>query len=535
MKILLVEDDFIVRQGILYSIDWSEHNLEICGEAMNGEQGYEMAVSKQPDIIITDIRMPVMDGLQLAEKIKKVYPHMEIIILSGYDDFSYAKEAIHIGVHEYLLKPIDAEEFLKCVCRLRDSIESKRKMNQLHQEKENVIKENKKEIQANLLNKIIQPTITKKEEQIRNNLSTLGVVFDKPIYKVLLLTIEDFLFLTKGRLEEEKLEILQRINDIIENTFFHGVHIESFINKYGQFVIIMNGESISKLYLEDCCQKITNKVLEEGFQCIFSCGTEKNAFSQVYISYQEAVSALHQHICQKGQNIIYFNGNIIEDNWMFEEVKQEEQLILEYMQSYDEEGMVQCMDRIFQKAVIEKQTFKSIQATCTKLIALLIAQLEEMLVLKEEVLFLFIEIERKIQQTFSAKYLETSMKEFVHELSDVLKNTKNDKYNSFVSEAMDYVENNYKSKVSVKDIATKLSITPNYFSQIFKAQKGMNFTDFLNEFRVKKAKQLLKYNDLKVYEISELVGYQNYKYFNKIFKKYTGMSPKEYQTLSVKR
>lgn len=194
MKILLVEDDFIVRQGILYSIDWSEHNLEICGEAMNGEQGYEMAVSKQPDIIITDIRMPVMDGLQLAEKIKKVYPHMEIIILSGYDDFSYAKEAIHIGVHEYLLKPIDAEEFLKCVCRLRDSIESKRKMNQLHQEKENVIKENKKEIQANLLNKIIQPTITKKEEQIRNNLSTLGVVFDKPIYKVLLLTIEDFFF-----------------------------------------------------------------------------------------------------------------------------------------------------------------------------------------------------------------------------------------------------------------------------------------------------------------------------------------------------
>ena len=248
-----------------------------------------------------------------------------------------------------------------------------------------MIKENKKEIQANLLNKIIQPTITKKEEQIRNNLSTLGVVFDKPIYKVLLLTIEDFLFLTKGRLEEEKLEILQRINDIIENAFFHGVHIESFINKYGQFVIIMNGESISKLYLEDCCPKITNKVLEEGFQCIFSCGTEKNAFSQVYISYQEAVSALHQHICQKGQNIIYFNGNIIEDNWMFEEVKQEEQLILEYMQSYDEEGMIQCMDRIFQKAVIEKQTFKSIQATCTKLIALLIAQLEEMLALKEEV------------------------------------------------------------------------------------------------------------------------------------------------------
>lgn len=535
MKILLVEDDFIVRQGILYSIDWKSHHLEICGEAMNGEQGYDMAINMQPDIIITDIRMPVMDGLQLAEKIKKVHPEMEIIILSGYDDFSYAKEAIHIGVHEYLLKPIDAEEFLKCVCKLRDSIEEKRKMNQIHQEKEDVIKENKKDIQANLLNKIIQPTISEKEKHIRNNLSTLGIVFDKPVYKVLLLTIEDFLFFTKGQLEEEKLEILQRINDIIEDTFFNGVHIESFINKYGQFVILMNAEKISKLYIEDCCLTITNRVLEEGFQCIFSCGTEKTALSEVYISYQESVSALHQHICQKGQNIIYFNGNTIQDNWMFGDIKEEEQLILECMQTYDTEGMIHCMERIFQKAITEQQTFKSVQATCTKLIALLIAQLEEMLVLKEEVLSLFVESEQKIQQTFSIKYLEFSMKNFILELSDVLKNNKNDKYNRFVSDAMDYVENHYKNKISVKDIATKLLITPNYFSQIFKAQMGMNFTDFLNEYRVKKAKQLLKNNNLKVYEVSELVGYQNYKYFNKIFKKYTGTSPKEYQTLSVKR
>lgn len=535
MRVLLVEDDFIVRQGIVYSIDWESHGLQICGEAMNGEQGYEMVERLKPDIVITDIRMPIMDGLKLAEKIKETYPDMEIIILSGYDDFAYAKKAIHIGVHEYLLKPIDADEFLGCVCKLKEEIEKKRTVSQIYEERNKFIQENKIDIRENLLNKIIKPSIVNNEDQIKNHLMTMGIVFDKPVYQVLLLTIEDFLFLTKGYSEEEKNNILEEIRKIIDNTLGKRIHIESFLISHGQFVIIMNSEGVSKLYIEDGCQKIILKILEKGFQSVFSGGTEKNSLLEVYLSYQEAVSALHQHICQKGHNVIYFDKDMKEKEGVFLEIEEQENQLFEYMQKYDATGMIRGLELIFQKAISEKRDYKSIQATCMKLVVLLVSQLEEMVILKEDVIFLSVEIEQKIQQTHSLVHLEKNMKEFIYSISEILKSTKNDKYNAIVSEAMRYVEEHYAEEISVKNVASGFFVTPNYFSQVFKAQTGVNFTDFLNEYRIKQSKHFLKNNSLKIYEIAELAGYQNYKYFNKVFKKYTGMSPKEYQSTWKKR
>lgn len=123
MKILIVEDDFVVRQGIRYSLDWEKYDLSICADAANGKQGLEMVEKMNPDIIITDVRMPIMDGLEFSEKVLDKNAEAKIIILSGYDDFSYAKQAIRLGVRDYLLKPIDADELLKCVCRMRDEIQ----------------------------------------------------------------------------------------------------------------------------------------------------------------------------------------------------------------------------------------------------------------------------------------------------------------------------------------------------------------------------------------------------------------------------
>ena len=127
MKVFLVEDEFIVREGIKKNIHWEDHGFDFCGEASDGELAFPLIKEKQPDIVITDIRMPFMDGLELSRLIKKELPNTKIIILSGHEEFEYAKSAIQIGVEEYLLKPISGEALLEVVSRVADKIREEQK------------------------------------------------------------------------------------------------------------------------------------------------------------------------------------------------------------------------------------------------------------------------------------------------------------------------------------------------------------------------------------------------------------------------
>lgn len=530
MKVLVVEDDYVVRQGIIYSLEWENYDLSICAQAANGDQGLKMTAAHRPDIIITDIRMPIMDGLVFATEIRKNYPETAIIILSGYDDFEYAKQAIKIGVNDYLLKPIDAEELLKCVCRIRDDLYEKARVKKIRTDRDGILKENQTDIRDHLLNKVVLSSFSENKNKYLEDLRIVGVELPGPKYKVLLLAMEDFLFLTQNDNEEEKNKILEQIRLAIDDVFFHGCKIESFLNRFFQYIIIMNYQSISRLYEEDCCVQLKKRILEEsGFLCTFSCGTEKNSLSEIYLSYQEAVSALRSHVCKEESGILRFEEKMLKKEGAFLEVKDEENILIESLQKYDVETMNKCMETVFHKALAEREDYEKVKSTCIRLGVLIISNLEEMSALFEAKFPSPVQIIEKIQQCHTMEGLQRCMGWLLNEVSFALKNMEKEKYSTIIRRAVQYVEGNHQQEISVKSISAELYITPNYFSQIFKAQLGVNFTDYLNEYRIKKAKKLLSDLKLKVYEVAELSGYQNYKYFNKVFKRYTGYSPKEYR------
>ena len=136
MKVFLVEDEYIVREGIKNNIDWEKNGYDFCGEASDGELAFPMISEKRPDIVITDIRMPFMDGIELSRMIKEEYPEIKIIILSGHEEFEYAKAAIQIGVEEYLLKPINGDELLQVVNRVAQKIKEENESRETLQEGE---------------------------------------------------------------------------------------------------------------------------------------------------------------------------------------------------------------------------------------------------------------------------------------------------------------------------------------------------------------------------------------------------------------
>lgn len=142
LKVFLVEDEFVMREGIKNNIDWNSHGYEFCGEASDGELAFPMIQKLTPDIVITDIKMPFMDGLELSRLIKKELPFTEIIILSGYEEFEYAKEAIKIGVSQYLTKPINGEELLREVDLLAEKISEKRKEREIREKYVREMEEN---------------------------------------------------------------------------------------------------------------------------------------------------------------------------------------------------------------------------------------------------------------------------------------------------------------------------------------------------------------------------------------------------------
>lgn len=401
MKVLVAEDDFIVRQGIIQSLDWEAYGLTICAAVGNGEQGMKSAEECNPDIIITDIRMPIMDGLKFAEEMKALRPSVRIIILSGYDDFEYAKKAIHIGIYEYLLKPIDAEELLKCVCKLRDEIEREREIKKLQEDREELLKENRPQIYERLMKQVILPSFKKDKKELLEKLYQVGALFHGPKYKAVLLEFQKIPLSDEGEGEEEKSGFWERVGRIISEEFSDGYETEMFRASNFRYVIILNYAAASEISEESCCLRAAEKLSGEmGVRCAISRGSEKDNMEEIYLSYQDAVKSLRE----------------------------------------------------------EKE-----------------------------------------------------------------------KYSVVIIGAMEFIERHYAEEISAKRIADELFITPNYFSRIFKTAVGMNFTDYLNEFRVRKAKILLSDMKYKVYQVAEMAGYQNYKYFNKVFKKYTGYSPKEYR------
>ena len=357
MKVLLVEDDFVVRQGIKNSIEWNEHGLEICEEAMNGEVGFGMVEDHRPEIVITDIKMPIMDGLIFTQKVKEKYPEIEVIILSGFDDFEYAKKAIHYGVHDYLLKPINADELVRCICRLR--------------------------------------------------------------------------------------------NEIIER-------------------------------------------------------------KQVQKNHEEVIRILK-------------NSRI--------EIKKEESIVVEGMQKYDVFKIYDGINLIFKKALQEEKEIQKVRHTCIRLIVIIVSNMEELLIPVADNFPPLDEMIWDMQQYHTFESMQKYMEQFVGRVARQLHQIEKEKYSVIIHEASRYVEDHYQEEITVKIISAQLFITPNYFSQVFKAKKGMNFTEYLNDFRIEKSKKLLRNIELRVYEVAELVGYQNYKYFSKIFRMHTGFSPKEYRNI----
>jgi two-component system response regulator YesN len=522
IKVMIVDDEYIIRKGIITSIDWASYDVKIVGEAGNGKEGLEKALVEKPDIVITDIRMPVMDGLELSALLKEKFPGIKIIILSGYDDFSYARQALKLGVSEYVLKPAGAEELIKIIVRLKNEIieESQRIDREISSGL--VISKNLPFIQSRFITSLLKGQLSR-DESLFEKAELIKIDLSGPKYQVLLIDIDDFFLLVEYSSADDKELLKSSVMNIAQEVIGSSFTCTVCFSEFDYLIAILNVD-------KDCDKHILNtfRVLQDhvkkylNVSITIAVGGVYGSISDIVRSYNDAISALRSKV-HKGKGKIIHIADVDNVNRCFYSIypSDQEKRIIDCLRTLDRDNVYDEIDKLFDKFVNSKTGYEQIKSICLRMIIVSIASLEE----------IGISIDNSYDHNFfeeidkyeTAQDIKTWLKNVYQIFIENIDEKKSQKYKGLVTEAMEYVYNHYSENIKIEDIANRIFVTPNYFSRVFREEIGETFIEWLNKFRVEKAKEL------KTYEIAEKVGYNNYKYFNYIFKRYANCTPSEYR------
>jgi len=293
VKLLVVDDEAVIREGIIKSIEWDKYGISIAGEASNGREALKIANDTRPDIVIADIRMPVMDGLEFSKLVKELLPSAKLVILTGYNDFDYAKKAIDLKVSEFVLKPAGAEELVRIVLKLRDEIMYEQKKEEAEKTYELLLKENLPVIQGRLINRLVNASYSFAErDEFLKTAKKLNMDLPGPCFQILIIAIDDYFINVGSKSPENRELVLESVLNISREAMISYTKGFIFRNETGFFVGLVNTSRYT-FNTAAMCKHIQYLVARHlRLSVSIGIGNEKNDIFNVFESYNEAFTAL---------------------------------------------------------------------------------------------------------------------------------------------------------------------------------------------------------------------------------------------------
>ena len=531
-RILLVDDEILVRDAIKENIDWKSIDCELVGDCENGKQAAEFVQEHPVDIVLTDILMPYMDGMELSHFLHDNYPDIVIVIFSGFGEFEYAKKAIQYGVSEYLLKPVTAMELTGVIEKMKQKVDQQRreksKMDKLAQNSEKYRK-NEQIIRSKNMEALVNCT-TDVNKTIQR-LSEMGVDISAASYRVALFDID--LYSGMYKLDTEKRQesalmafVLFNISDEIVTREKAGIAYQEGNNRVG----ILFQETWSRNFTsktKEICREIQQKTKEVmGFDVSMGIGK--------WVKKPEELIQSHDMAAQTLQYRYLLGGNLLidmEEQHPAQEINLDESLadLKEFMKTGQKEQVDQTLATIeeaIRQALMEKsracmylqQVIRTMDNACEDVSA-------DMDRIRED-------RDELLRQVTDQKSFEDACKvvqKHTDRIFEILSEMNTSSSERQARLAIDYIQKNYMDPdLSLNSICSYLNISTSYFSTIFKDETGETFTEVLIRTRMEKARELLEKTTMKNYEIAEKVGFSDPHYFGISFKKMTGCTPTEY-------
>jgi len=520
MRVIVADDEELIRTGIIDLIKWEELGYEVVGEAEDGEEALSLVSELKPEVVITDIKMPFVTGLELLKNIKNKYEPLYVVLLTGYDEFKFAQEAVNSGAYAYLLKPVDPLEIEKILKDIKESFEKK-----------SVAERYTKELKTEQHFKNLLYGMEENEE-IELFLRENGYDANDVYFNTFMIEIDDHLKLSQSEYTDWITSIKTYLFDIVNNESKKISKTVLMENKGLTFTVITWGESIDTLEtnLRDVIDKIRKSISDKHISFSVAIGGTYQGVQSIKRSYDEAIKALSIKFLVGKNKDIFFKDFIHE---LDEKESEEFDLdgIIGEINFESKENVISSLDSIM-KDIKNKGTnsYIYVQLIITNIF---IHSLQ--LLRKAEV-----DIEKMFGNPIE-KFEEILIKETAEEKIESLKNLLRDMYaiiessrlntsSSFIIKAEEYINENYSKKsLSLNDVIKYVAISQAHFCIEFKKKTGETFVDYLTRVRMVKARELLTLSDRKIYEISELVGYDNSTYFSTLFKKHYDLSPSEFR------
>ena len=538
-RIILVDDEEEVRQSIIRKIDWTGAGFCVVGDAENGEEALEKVEALEPDLILTDIRMPFMDGLSLAERVRQKYPSVKIVIFSGYDDFEYAKQAIKLNVTEYILKPVNVEELTAILKRIKsnldDEIEQKRNVSLL---RENYIR-SLPILRDQFLNELVGSTVPGnllKEKLAEYDITLAGA--KKWVAAAIDIEPEEIREGNMLPLHKERdlipISVMQIVEEKLGNYCRSSVFTSSRTS-WSELALIaaIDGDNSQTGLIDvlgDICKE-TKKILEVPIT--IGIGHSCQDLGEISGSYKAAVDALGYKAIVGAGSTIYINDvEPVSGGKLSFDSKDEAELIAAIKfgpREKIEEAVQAVMDKMSDAKVHFRQCqayMLSVSSSIVQLIQQYDLDLEQLTEEGEEQGDTFAVIPRMMKKEDFAHWLLSA----ALRMNQAMNRERDNTMKQVIQKAKEYIMDNYQDPdLSVEKICRQLHMSPAYFSTMFKKETGQAYTAYLTQVRLDKAVELLNKTDDKTYVIAAKVGYQEQNYFSYVFKKRFGVSPTKFR------
>lgn len=530
-SILIVDDSISDREGIKGLIDWEALGIDVIGVAVDGLDGYNLAIKLKPDMILTDVAMPVMDGIKMTQKIKAVLQQTKFIFMSCFDDFEFLKGAINLDVYGYILKPIDLSELTEAIEKVKDLIqyEIDREQNEVKLRKQ--IQESKPILQERFIKDLLSGKLLD-DNDIRERMDYLDMNFTYRYYSVIFLEIDDYNMLYPDVSTEKRHFLIYNIQKCIEETVLK--EMEGYITdqQYNSIAIILflnmedNEEALSSIInsVNKCKELIHN---QSGLNITIGISEFSNNLKVLPKVFETAEFAVKYKFYSGGNRIILASDvKMPEYDFQYDilDIKRKICLIIE---SGEEEDIFLFINHYYNSDLCYSAVYiKSLTFSIINVLQTILMERNESYgsVFGDELM-----IWNRLLRFETIVDIKQWLTGVIETVRQFFNKAENGRYRKIVEDIKNIIDERYAEIESVSQIVSQLYISASHANFIFKQQTGQTIFDYMMMKRMEYAKKMLLDPYIRVYEIAQKTGYKTNSYFTSVFKEYTGLTPKQFR------
>ncbi|WP_315794709.1 response regulator [Paenibacillus sp. BIC5C1] len=524
-RVLLVDDEEDVREGLVVEVDWEALDLRIVGLAENGREALEMAERVEPDIVVTDISMPFMDGLELAKRLRERNPLVKVVILTGYDEFDYARQAVSLSVDEYLLKPFSAGHLTDLLTRLRaqmaDEVAEREDVQQLRDHYYTSLPLLQADLMATLLHRQKSP------EYIHGKAKQCGLDLQGERYGVSVLTLH----MDGDQSEDVELKQFAALNIAAEVWAEHGaghafMHQETIVLLYVDRWGGGDGEKRQQQALENVMRSINHYL---RVPATVGSGSIVNTLAGVKHAYEDALLALDYRLVPGTDPLIYIADveRQTAGKLRFDELKQ--QTLTRCLKAGTQAELEDALEIIFREITVEHGR-SDIQLYLIEVLTNVWKAAQASGEAMEDIFGAGFQLYADLFRLPGLSEAQGKVREVCLLVQQRIASGRQHVYKDIVEQALSFTKEHYADPdLSIQKVCGHLHISSGYFCGIFKKEVQLTFLQYLMQIRMEAAKELLRSTEMKSFEIAGQVGFAEPNYFSFCFKKHIGVSPKEYR------